>query len=107
MLSHVPLFATLWTVHTVGNPTVPMDCNPVEPSRLHCPWDFSGKNIGAGCHFLFKVIFLTQGSNPYLLHLLHWQADSLPLSHWGSPTEVPTDTQTSSKNIKNWSNMLL
>jgi len=20
-----------------------------------------------------------------LLHLLHWQADSLPLSHWGSP----------------------
>ena len=75
MLSHVPLFATLWTVHTVGNPTVPMDCNPVEPSRLHCPWDFSGKNIGAGCHFLFKVIFLTQGSNPHLLHLLHWEAD--------------------------------
>ena len=23
-------------------------------------------------------IFLTQGSNPHLLHLLHWQADSLP-----------------------------
>ena len=28
-------------------------------------------------------IFLTQGSN---LQLLHWQADSLPLSHLGSPT---------------------
>ena len=27
-------------------------------------------------------IFLNQGSNPYLLH---WQADSLPLSHQGSP----------------------
>ena len=27
----------------------------------------------------------TQGSNPHLLHLLHWQADSLPLSHLGSP----------------------
>ena len=26
--------------------------------------------------------FLTQGSN---LHLLHWQADSLPQSHLGSP----------------------
>ena len=25
---------------------------------------------------------MTQGSNP---HLLHWQADSLPLSHQGSP----------------------
>ena len=31
-----------------------------------------------GCHFL-QGIFLTQGSN------LHWQADSLPLSHRGSP----------------------
>ena len=26
-------------------------------------------------------IFLTQRSNPHLLHLLHWQADSLPQSH--------------------------
>ena len=31
------------------------------------------------CHFLLQEIFLTQGSNPHLLHLLHWQADSLPL----------------------------
>ena len=30
-------------------------------------------------------IFLTQGSNPRLWCLLHWQADSLPLSHLGSP----------------------
>ena len=29
-----------------------------------------------GCHFLLQGIFLTQGSNP---HLLHWQVDSLPL----------------------------
>ena len=29
-----------------------------------------------------KGIFLTQGS---ILHLLHWQAGSLPLSHLGSP----------------------
>ena len=29
-----------------------------------------------------RGILLTQGSNP---HLLHWQADSLPLSHQGSP----------------------
>ena len=45
--------------------------------RLLCPWDFPGKNTGVGCHFLLQVIFPTQGSNPCLLH---WQADSLPLS---------------------------
>ena len=46
-----------------------------------CPWDFSGKNTGVGCCFLLQGIFLTLGSNPHLLCLLHWQADSLPLSH--------------------------
>ena len=30
-------------------------------------------------------IFQTQGSNPCLLHLLHWQADSLPLVLPGKP----------------------
>ena len=37
---------------------------------------------GVGCHFLLQGIFPTQGLNP---HLLHWQVDSLPLSHQGSP----------------------
>ena len=35
-----------------------------------------------GCHFLLQGFFPTQGLS---LHLLHWQADSLPLSHQGSP----------------------
>ena len=35
-----------------------------------------------GCHFLLQGIFLTQGSNPCPLH---WQLDSLPLRHRGSP----------------------
>ena len=43
--------------------------------------DFSGKNAGVGCHFLLQGTFLDQGSNP---RLLHWQADSLPLSQQGS-----------------------
>ena len=47
--------------------------------RLLCPWNFLGKNTGVGCHFLFKEVFLTQGSNPCLLRLLHWQVGSLPL----------------------------
>ena len=37
---------------------------------------FSGKITGAGFHFLLQGIFLTQGSN---LYLLRWQAISLPL----------------------------
>ena len=48
--------------------------------------EFSGKNTGVGCHFLLLGIFLMQGSTPRLLHLLHWQADSLPLCHLGSPS---------------------
>ena len=50
-----------------------MDC------RLFCPWDFPGKNTGVGCYFLLQGIFLTQGLNPHLLCLLHWQMGSLPL----------------------------
>ena len=38
-----------------------------------------------GCHFLLQGIFLTQGSNPHLLLLVHWQVDYLPLCHLGSP----------------------
>ena len=37
----------------------PMDCNPSGSS---------GKNTGVSCHSLFQGIFLTQGSNPGLLH---------------------------------------
>ena len=58
----------------------PILCNSMEPAGLLCPWDFPGKNTGVGCHFLLQGIFLTQGSNPRLFHLLHWQAGSLWLS---------------------------
>ena len=53
--------------------------------RLLCPWDFPGKNTGVGCHSLLQGIVPTQSLKPSLLHLLHWQADSLPLPHLGSP----------------------
>ena len=52
------------------------------PTKLLCLWDFSGKNTGVGCHFLLQGIFPIQGWNPCVLL---WQADSLPLSHQGSP----------------------
>ena len=53
-----------------------------------CPWNSPDKNTIVGCHFLLQGIFLTQGSNPCLLCLLHWQADSLPQSHLGSPIQM-------------------
>ena len=59
--SHVLLFVTLWT------------------ARLLCPWDSVGKDTGVGCHALLQGIFPTQGLNPHLLHLLHWQVGSLPV----------------------------
>ena len=61
----------------------------LQPTRLLCPRN-SPKNTGFGCHFLLQGIFPTQGSNPCLLHLLQWQADSIPLSHLGSPCYVRT-----------------
>ena len=62
----IRLFMTTWTM----------------PARFLCPWDSPGKNTGVGCHALLQGIFLTQGSNPGLMHcrqiLYH-------LRHQGSP----------------------
>ena len=51
-LSRVQLSVTLWTVAT----------------KLLCPWDSSGKNVGVGCHFLLQGIIPTQRLNPGLLY---------------------------------------
>ena len=42
-----------------------------------------------GCHVLLQGIFLTQGSNPGLLCLLHWQVGSLPLAPPGRVGQGP------------------
>ena len=62
-LSHVLLFTSLRT------------------RRFLCPWDFSGKNTGVGCHFLLQGIFLTQGFEPASPAAPELQVDSLLLSH--------------------------
>ena len=56
------------------------------PTRLLFPWNSPGKNTRAGCNFLFQGIFLTQGSNPHLWHLLlcrqilyHWATWEAPV----------------------------
>ena len=52
LLSRVQLFAILW----------------LKPTRLLCPWNSPGKNIGVGCHPLLQRIILTQRSNSGFLH---------------------------------------
>ena len=55
-----------------------MDCSLPGSTR---PWISSGKNTGVNHHFLLQGIFLTQGSNPHLLHLLHCRQI---LYHWAT-----------------------
>ena len=57
----------------------PMDCRP-PGSSIH--GDSPGKTTGVGCHDLLQGIFLTQGSNPGLLHC---RQILYCLSHQGSP----------------------
>ena len=63
--SYIQLFMTPWTiVHQAGSPV-----HGILQARI-LKW--------VAMHSL-KGIFLTQGSNQCLLHLLHWQAGSLQL----------------------------
>ena len=39
----------------------------LQPARLLCPWDSSGKNTGIGCHAFLQGTFPTQESNQPLL----------------------------------------
>ena len=68
-LSHVRLFATPWTVALQA--TLSMG--------------FPKQECNSGCHAFLQGIFLAQGSNACLMH---WQADSLPLSHQGRPCRL-------------------
>ena len=69
LLHLAQLFVTLWTVAC--------------PASL--PMRFSRQEYWSGLPFPPPEDLLNPGINLRLLHLLHWQADSLPLSHLGSP----------------------
>ena len=58
------------------------------PTRLLCPWDSPGKSIALSCRVLLQGIFWIQESNSHLLHLLYWQAGSLPLGPPGKPINL-------------------
>ena len=63
----------------------PTLCDPMDPARFLYQWDFPSKNTGVGCCSLLQGIFLTQETNPSLLHLQCWQADSSSLVLSGKP----------------------
>ena len=78
MLCHlgcVQLFVTQWT-----------DCSPPN-SSVH--GILQARTLEWVDIFLLQEIFLTQGPSPRLLHLLHWQAASLPLVPPGKPNTTP------------------
>ena len=62
--------------------------------------EFSGKILKWVVMSFSKGIFLTQGLNPHLFCLLHWQAGSLPLAPSGKPLYIYKTQALSS--IYNW-----
>ena len=37
-------------------------CDPIDSTRLPCPWDSPGKNTGVACHFLLQCMKVTSES---------------------------------------------
>ena len=70
MLNCVWLFVAPWTI----------------ACRAPQSMGFSKQENSSGLSFPSPGNFPTQGLNPCFLGFLHWQADSLPLSHLGSPS---------------------
>ena len=84
-LSHQ--FLLLFSRWTLSDSLQP---HALQPARLLSPWDSPGRNTRVGCHFLL------QGNLPdSRIESVSpaWQADSLPLSHQGSPATTFTSPE--------------
>ena len=76
----------------------PMNCSPPGSS---VPRGSPGKNTGVGCHALQGIV-PTQGSNPCLLCLLHWQASSFPLAPPGKLPWIHHVSPNAKGKVKSW-----
>ena len=65
----------------VFNSATPLTIALQAPLSMGLSW----QDTGGGCPSLLQGAFQSWESNLYLLDLLKWQADSLPLYHLGSP----------------------
>ena len=84
--NHVHQFVRAYCVTLVMSNTF-RPCG-LQPARLLSPQDSLGKNIGVGYHALLQGIFLTQGSNPGLLNLLHCHVYFFTPSASGNPNKI-------------------
>ena len=83
---YVQLCLTLWD---------PMDCS-LPDSSVGSP----RQEYWSGLSFPSPGDLSNPGIKPSLLHLLHWQADSLPVCHLGSPVYVYIHTINTQELIK-------
>ena len=72
LLSHVQVFETPWTT----------------ACQALLSMEFSRQEFCSELSFPPPGDLPDPGMEPTYLHLLHWQADSLPLSHMESPVKV-------------------
>ena len=71
-----------------------MQPHGLQPARLLCPWDSSGKNTGV------VAIFSSRGSSqPRDRNCVSWQGDSLPLAPPGKPSDAPGVAPKSSRDL--------
>ena len=86
-LSSIPAWRIPWTEEPAGLQSLLLSRSVVsnslqphglQPARLHCPWNFPGKNTEVGCHLLLQWVFLTQGSRPVSL-VFPARATTVPL----------------------------
>ena len=66
-------------------------CDPM-PIRLLCPWDFSGKTTGVGCHFLLQWEILINQNNTFHT-CTHFE---VPNKHFGTPHTIQINKFTKS-----------
>ena len=71
------LYRTLRSTISVSRSVEPdsLWTHRLQPTRLHCPWDFSSKDIGVRCQILLQGIFATKGLSLGFLHcrqILYW-----------------------------------
>ena len=63
------VFSVFLVMKVLVAQSCPSLCSPMDwTHQAPLSRDFPGNNPGVACHFLFQGIFLTQGSDPVLLH---------------------------------------